>query len=67
MKARANSGRDGFREFEHSADVGIEVTGADGPALFASDGLARFRSVASSRVRNDPITSESSKEITPER
>ncbi len=45
MKARANSGRDGFREFEYSTDVGIEVTGADRPALFASADLARFRSV----------------------
>jgi len=42
MKARANSGRDGFREFEHTADVGIEVT-AGRPALFAIAGVARFR------------------------
>jgi hypothetical protein len=43
MKARANSGRDGFREFEHTADVGIEVTAAGRPALFAIAGVARFR------------------------
>jgi SHS2 domain-containing protein len=45
MKASANSGRDSFRESEHTADVGIEVAAADLPALFAIAGVARFRPV----------------------
>ena len=40
MKASANNGRGSFREFEHTADVGIEVTAADWPALFAIAGEA---------------------------
>ena len=42
MKASANSGRGSFREFEHTADVGIEVTAADRPALFAIAGETLF-------------------------
>jgi len=50
MKASANSGRGCFREFEHTADVGIEVTAADRPAQFAIAGDALFALMVDSQT-----------------
>jgi len=46
-----------YREFEHTADLGVEVTAADLPALFASAGEALYALIA------DPATIESRDEI----
>jgi SHS2 domain-containing protein len=42
MKTSASSRRGSFREIEHTADLGIEITAADLPALFAVAGEALF-------------------------
>lgn len=46
-----------YREIEHTADLGVEVTAADLPALFASAGEALYALIA------DPATIESRDEI----
>jgi len=46
-----------YREIEHTADLGVEVTAADLPALFASAGEALYALIA------DPETIESREEI----
>ena len=33
------------RTFEHQADLGLEISAADGPALFVEAGLAFFETV----------------------
>jgi SHS2 domain-containing protein len=53
MKTSASSRRGSFREIEHTADLGIEVTAADLPALFALAGEAVFSLIV------DPQTVES--------
>jgi SHS2 domain-containing protein len=47
-----------YREIEHTADLGVEVTAADLPALFAAAGEALYALIA------DPATIESPDEIT---
>ena len=42
MKASANSGRGSFRKFDHAVNIGVEVTAADRPALFATADEALF-------------------------
>jgi SHS2 domain-containing protein len=46
-----------YREIEHTADLGVEVTAVDLPALFASAGEALYALIA------DPATIESRDEI----
>jgi SHS2 domain-containing protein len=46
-----------YREIEHTADLGVEVTAADLPALFASAGEALYALIA------DPATIETRDEI----
>jgi SHS2 domain-containing protein len=50
MKTSADSERGSFREFEHTADVGIEVSAADRPALFAIAGEALFAVIVDSQT-----------------
>jgi SHS2 domain-containing protein len=50
MKASANSERGSFREFEHTADVGIDVAAADWPALFAIAGEGLFALIVDSQT-----------------
>ena len=42
MKANANSRPGSFPKFEHTTDVGMEVTAADRHALFDTGGEAFF-------------------------
>ena len=46
-----------FREIEHTADLGVEITAADLPALFASAGEALYALIA------DPATIENREAI----
>jgi SHS2 domain-containing protein len=46
-----------YREIEHTADLGVEITAADLPALFASAGEALYALIA------DPATIESREDI----
>jgi SHS2 domain-containing protein len=46
-----------YREIEHSADLGVEITAADLPALFASAGEALYALIA------DPATIKSREDI----
>jgi SHS2 domain-containing protein len=46
-----------YREIEHTADLGVEITAADLPALFASAGEALYAMIA------DPATIESREDI----
>jgi protein archease len=50
--------RASYREIEHTADLGIEVTAADLPALFACAGEALYALIA------DPATIESRDTVT---
>jgi SHS2 domain-containing protein len=45
-KPRMTDGRATYREIEHTADLGIEVTAAELPALFASAGEALYALIA---------------------
>ena len=46
-----------YREIEHTADLGVEITAADLPALFASAGEALYALIA------DPATIENREAI----
>jgi SHS2 domain-containing protein len=45
MKTNASNPRGSFREIEHTADLGIEVTAAAFPALFAVAAEALFQPI----------------------
>ena len=49
--------RGSYREIEHTADLGVEITAADLPALFASAGEALYALIA------DPATIETREAI----
>jgi SHS2 domain-containing protein len=49
--------RGSYREIEHTADLGVEITATDLPALFASAGEALYALIA------DPATIESCEDI----